>query len=82
MTDTFNDTGICDNDFRQSPEQTKNLLTRFSKVDKVLPPGYDRVVRTNSQTYPFIVGLKTVDQLPLPVVSEETLGVSWVCNIQ
>lgn len=81
VADTLNVSGANDDINRQSSQQTKNLVTRFDKVEKVLQPGYDRIVRATSQTYPFVVGLKTVDQLPVPSASEET-GISWVCNIE
>ena len=53
MTSTFGGTSVYHDDFRQNPQQTKNLVTKFSKVDKVLQPGYDRIIRASSQTYPF-----------------------------
>ena len=78
ITDTLN-TNAYEKDYIsiQTPQQTKNLLTRFAKIDDVLQPAYDRIIRASSQTYPFVIGLKTIDQLPLPSTGEKT-SISWV----
>ena len=72
-TNAYEEDAIC----KQTPQQTKNLVTRFAKIDSVLQPAYDRIIRASSQTYPFVIGLKTVDQLPFPS-GGETIGISWV----
>ena len=57
---------------RRSQQEMKNLAERFGKIDGVLQPAYDRVVRTVLQTFPFAIGLKTVDQLPIPGTDKES----------
>ncbi len=53
-------------------QQAKNVEKMFSKVEYGLQPAYDRLVRAHSQTYPFHIGIKSVEQLPLPITEEET----------
>ncbi len=51
---------------RQSPQQTKYLLKLFQNIDAHLPLAYDRLLRIRTdQTYPFEIGLKSVDVVPL-----------------
>ena len=70
-----------DNMCIQSPQQTKNLINGFNNIGNILQPAYERVVKARSQTYPFIIGLKTVDPSPFPSGDEE-LRVSWVCILE